>query len=283
MCNYKDYRINADARSSYPSGLSLARGLIPTHEAHIEYGRMNVPQADTTYDLWSGAAAAADTSYNWLTEATTLEVASTSANDAWGGTGATIILIEGLDANRNKISEAVPLTGQTPASTTKSFLRINKLLTPWCGSLQYNEGNIWVGASGTTWSDGAPTTYAEKLGHIAQQRGESTQAIYSVPLGYKAVITFASGSISKSVNKAADLELWVRDYEVNSYNNLSPWLNQLFLGLTSTGSSFIKLENTYAMREVPSGSDIKLTINGNFASSDAMGRFAIIEYKDDEC
>src|SRR5210317_1223973 len=58
------------------------------------------------------------TDYTFPTAAGTASVVSSAADTS-------TVLIQGLDANYNQISESVVLTGTTPVVTSASFLRIN--------------------------------------------------------------------------------------------------------------------------------------------------------------
>lgn len=116
---------------------------------------------------------------NFLSTASTLEVSSSSASDATGGTGAVTIVIEGLDANRDAMSETVTMTGQTSAVTVKYFLRINRVYVASAGTTGTNVGDIYVHLSAT--SSGVPSTATAVYGMIQNGAGSSKAAIYSTP------------------------------------------------------------------------------------------------------
>ena len=88
--------------------------------------------------------------------ADTINIASTSTNDTSAGTGARTILIRGLDANWEPLTETITLTGQAPVTTTNNFYRINKLVVLTVGSLGFNEGDIYVSTNTETFSSGIP-------------------------------------------------------------------------------------------------------------------------------
>jgi len=64
--------------------------------------------------------------------------------DVGGGTGARTVVINGIDASFNKISETIGLTGTTPVITTLQYLNINNFLVTVVGSGGSNAGTILV-------------------------------------------------------------------------------------------------------------------------------------------
>lgn len=116
---------------------------------------------------------------NFLTTASTLEISSSSEADATGGTGAVTIVLEGLDANRDVISETVTMTGQTSAVTVKYFLRINKMYVATSGTTGTNVGDIYCHLSTTT--AGVPDTATAVYSMIQFGAGSSKAAVYSTP------------------------------------------------------------------------------------------------------
>ena len=105
----------------------------------------------------------------------------TSASDA----GVTV-LINGLDANYNQISESIALTGAnyTGVNTTNSYLRINSMIitaVPTAGTS--NVGTIKLQDTGKT------ITYAQ----INIGIGRTQSAIYTVPNGFTFYLKRAQG------------------------------------------------------------------------------------------
>jgi hypothetical protein len=96
-----------------------------------------------------------------------------------------LVLIDGLDANYEEISEVLMLNGQTGRETLLEYLRINAM-TVLTDSPQ---GNISLGTGTAT--AGVPTnTY----GYIHAGDNITNAAVYTVPAGY--TLRLASGSIS---------------------------------------------------------------------------------------
>ena len=124
--------------------------------------------------------------YPFQSTAQTLEVLSSSVNDTSVGTGARTVLISGLDANYNTITEVKTLNGVTPVTTTNQFLRVNIFTTTSSGSTGYNEGNITLRVAG----GGNVQNYIE-LGY-----GFGRTAVYTVPAGFTFFMTSAVFSVN---------------------------------------------------------------------------------------
>lgn len=96
-----------------------------------------------------------------------------------------LVLIDGLDANYDEISEVLMLNGQTGRQTSLEYLRINTM-TVLTDSPQ---GDIALGTGVAT--AGVP---ANTYGFIHAGDNITSAAVYTVPAGY--TLRLASGSIS---------------------------------------------------------------------------------------
>jgi len=149
-----------------PFDLQVSRGQIYGHSSLTIFGyNTNItattsPQA-TPAPIWENAAA-----YVYPTTATTMTVVSTSTSDVCN------MLISGLDANFNSISEVIRVNGTTGVTTAKSYLRINNLslLTAPSGYIT-NQGTITVKQS------------TNVVAQINVGIGKSQSTIYTVPAG----------------------------------------------------------------------------------------------------
>lgn len=145
-----------------PFDLQVARGQIQGHSTVNIYG-FQVSVTTTNIPVWEVAGA-----YAYPASATTMHLAS-SVNTGDDLSGTTII-IRGLDANYEQISETLALTGTTVAVTTKSYLRINSMAVT-AGS---PTGTITLKNTANS------VTYAQ----INPSIGRSQMSIYTVPAGY---------------------------------------------------------------------------------------------------
>lgn len=127
--------------------------------------------------------------FNIMTSADTLDVVSSSANDVnTTGSGAQQILIIGIDANSDEISETVNLNGVTTVTTTNSFLGVNRAYVISSGSSNSNEGTITIDdTSGTV---GTQAT-------IPANQGVTQQCIFHTPINHK----FLADWLVTNVNK----------------------------------------------------------------------------------
>jgi hypothetical protein len=136
-----------------------------------QYGLSKVLTVDVAADVWQHSS-----NLSFLSSAERLSIVSTSANDAVGGTGASYILVDGVDNDYGILSEAVILTGTTPVLTTNSFLRVNRIRVVASGSTKANVGVITATAQSA----------ATVQGYVAAAYGISQQSFFTVPAGYTA-------------------------------------------------------------------------------------------------
>lgn len=121
-----------------------------------------------------------NTLYSFPPSASLMTLYSTSELDT-----SQAVLVEGLDANYEEISEVLILNGQTGRQSTQQYLRINAM-TVLTDSPQ---GDIAFGTGGAT--AGVPVnTY----GFIKAGDNITNSAVYTVPAGY--TLRLSSGSIS---------------------------------------------------------------------------------------
>jgi hypothetical protein len=281
MANNDIFNIQAQKQSYYPFDLALARDLVPHHTYILKYGRLTMPTTAVEYDLWTGAASGF-ASYPWPTAPVTLEIASTSANDTLEGTGARKVTLEGLDANYVQQTEEIELNGQTPVAATGTYIRMHRAYVTEVGSLESNEGSIWIADDTTTWTTGEPATDAYKLANIAAGEGQTEMAIYTIPAGYCGYFTTTTASMIATLNKSCALKYSVRAYNAASNNNYESWRNLGILGLSSAGDSV----ETY-IPDVPlrfgAKTDIKLSATTDFTGEDVNARFTMYLVEEDPC
>lgn len=101
--------------------------------------------------------------YVFPVSASTMSLVSTSTSDT-----AVTVLILGLDADYNQISETHTLTGTTPIITTNSFFRINDM----------------VCTAGNAVGDITLSVGANVYSKILAGNGRDQKAVYTVPAGY---------------------------------------------------------------------------------------------------
>lgn len=173
--------------------LQIARGQIQGHSTVNIYG-FQTSVTTSNIPVWEVAGA-----YAYPASATTMHLASTvnTGPDLSG----TTILIQGLDANYDQISESVALTGTTVAITTKSFLRINSMSV----SAGVPTGTI------TLKNLADSVTYAQ----INPTIGRTQMSIYTVPAGY----TFYLSRVDAYTSANGSSADWVQYRNVQTLSN----------------------------------------------------------------
>lgn len=170
--------------------LQVARGHVPGHRSVTVFG-FNGDVDTTEVAVWP-----LHSMINFPDTALQMKVSSTSASDTSDGTGARTVLIQGLDANHDEISEVVTLTGQTAVLTTQSFLHINYAMVATAGSGLSAAGDIYIGTGTVT--AGVPATV---YGIIKFNYNNTTTGSYTVPAGHTAYLMqglFSAGQASGS-------------------------------------------------------------------------------------
>lgn len=119
-----------------------------------------------------------DEQYTFPTTQSTVTVSSTSNNDTLGGTGVTQVIVIGTDINYNDVRETVDMNGQSGTTTVNQYYRINTLQVVGAGSLEVNDGDIYIGTGALT--AGVPDTI---INHGTAGSNKLTTGVYSVPVG----------------------------------------------------------------------------------------------------
>jgi hypothetical protein len=182
--------------TSEPFELQVARGQVAYHKLIYKFGH-NQTVGQTEETIWSPGGL-----YSYPAAATTMTVSSTSAADAAAGTGARTVQLFGLDTNYNEISETVTMNGQTPVTTTKSYLRINRGVVLTAGSGGENAGNIYAGTGTVT--AGVPANIYLNINGLGDN--QTLMCLWTVPAGYTAYMTQYTVSTGTSSNTPAVLE-----------------------------------------------------------------------------
>ena len=149
---------------------------------------------------------------------TTVQVASTSSDDASGGDGLKAVGLLGLDSNGDVQSELIVLDGTTPVTSAGTYSAINGLRglsLPGLevGVLNENQGHLYVGNGSFT--GGTPDDTIYFSGEIGHNRG--TTAYYTVPAGHTFIprqsITNsdANKEIDIQTETSADGVFWVKE------------------------------------------------------------------------
>jgi hypothetical protein len=169
-----------------PFELQVARGQISYHESFCQFG-INTAVGTSNETVWIGS-----NTYTFPAAAAVMKISSSSNDDDAAGTGARTVLVDGLNANHERVTEVVSLDGQTQVDTTNSYIRVNKMIVLTAGSGGTSVGNIYAGTGAAV--SGVPPTVVNQTGILAN---ETESGFYSVPAGHTAFInmwTMSSGN-----------------------------------------------------------------------------------------
>ena len=173
---------NAQQTISLPWGIGIQRGNYPNITGWEASGYL--PDVGSTYEtVWDGGGI-----YAYPSSATTMTATSqdsTPAND----NGVEVIIV-GLDANYEELTETITLAGSGTATTQGEFLRINRAYVN-NGQAPGDDIDITSGV----------TTYAK----ITYPYNTTQQAIYTVPKHKRAYLAYASISLEKQKEVVAKL------------------------------------------------------------------------------
>lgn len=158
-----------------PFALQVSRGQIPGHSPLYIFGFQTAVDS-TAIPIWENAAA-----YVYPTSATVMTVVSDSASD----NTAASVLIQGLDAGYNPVSETIALNGVTGVTTANKYFRINNLYLASAGTGQMNNVGTITVKQGTN-----------VVAQINPTVSKSQATIYTVPAGYSFHLMYAGVSTS---------------------------------------------------------------------------------------
>ena len=173
-----------------PFELQVSRGQIQGHRNVTVFG-FN-PDVDTTQvSVWPLPSL-----ITFPAAALQMTVSSASADDTSAGTGARTIVVQGLDANYNEVTETVTMNGQTAVTMTTSMLRVNYAYVATAGSGNSAAGDIYIGTGTVT--TGVPATVYDI---IKFDYNTTITGSYTVPAGYTAYVSqglFSAGQAGGS-------------------------------------------------------------------------------------
>jgi hypothetical protein len=148
------------------SKVEHALGSIPGQTTNTKFGLNSDVDTGGYEVIWSNGGA-----YTIPTGAETLNIASTSANDASGDTGARTVLVSGIDGSGDSVTESVTMDGTADATTSTLFKGVNRLAITSSGSGDTNAGAITATQSSSGYV----------LAHMPTGYSVTQQLIYTVP------------------------------------------------------------------------------------------------------
>ena len=133
-----------------------------------------------------------------LASGETLSIVSSDAQDDSTGTGVRQLIIFGVDANWDLVTEVVALDGTSPVTTSNSFLGVNRMTIFTSGSSNSNVGVITATAS----------TSSNVMAEMPAAQGTTQQCIFYVPKNYQFLTTWLYLEANKSSGGGNPVVSW---------------------------------------------------------------------------
>ena len=174
----------------------VGRGNISGLSLLTKFGRNPaITPASDPEDVWGGGG---EYTGHPVSGAETVDVFSSSADDAAAGTGARTVLLAGLDASGAEQTETVALNGTTAVTSSNTWTRCNRQWVATAGSSYTNAGAITVRHT---------TTTANVFSVMQAGRGQSTIAAYTIPAGKTGYLIGYACSIARTNGSAGAAEM----------------------------------------------------------------------------
>jgi hypothetical protein len=171
-----------------PFDLQVARNQVDGHD-HLDLFGYSTAVGSTAFGpLWEGLTSSGG-NYPFPATAGTISVVSASASDT-----AVTMTINGLDSTFAIQTESVVLTGTTPVVTTKSFLRINSVVTTAGNAV----GNV-------TFTRGSTI-----IAQVNAGLGNTQMSVYTVPKGFTLFLTYYQADGNTTTTSGAYMNTRIR-------------------------------------------------------------------------
>lgn len=263
---------SGDPFHSIPSDfyLEVRKGNVSGHSIVQKFGAIQNVTTTLTPVTTSGA-------YPTPTSPVALELVSTSAQDATGGTGAITVTVEGISNTNGAWTEevqTVTMNGLTAVALPNSMLRVYRMYVASSGSY----------ASATTPSHNSTITLRVSGGGATWQQitsngtfglAQSEIAVYTVPKGYTAY--FLSKNVSVEDSKTANVFLFVRD---NADDVTSPYAPMRVKELERNLSASSSKKPTAPLLSIPGGSDVGFMAQSTSTTTSLSIEFELLLVED---
>lgn len=244
--------------------LLISMGCFPGLSGINKFGTN--PLVGTTFEnMWEQGGI-----WTKLTSATTLAVSSSSTDDTSAGVGTRTLIVEGLGSNYLEISETVTMNGQTPVITSNTFLFVNRAYSKTAGTSHLNVGDLYIADDSVTHTTGIPDTASLVQAKVGANKGQTQQAIYTIPAGKTAYLTsiFLVSGASKIV-----------DFEFHIINN-NTGVHRISFEGEETNSDFSEVYNPY--KAIPEMSTINVHAKVDVGTAKISAVFDIILVDNEE-
>jgi len=191
----QDFDATVVRPTSYNTEVALGR-----RQGHVLWNKFGYNE---DVDIGTEVVASWGGTFTPITTASVLSIVSTDAADdgAPAGTGCNSVVIYGLDANRDEVTEVVTLNGTTPVVTTSTWLGVNRVAMFLCGTGKVNAGVITV-----TETAGGSTMAQMPIGG-----GVTQQCIFYVPRNHNFIMEwlYANSLRQSGADPKVTIKIWV--------------------------------------------------------------------------
>ena len=161
------------------SNIIIAANNLVGYTGVHKYGGVFGTSTSGNSTIWTSAEESGINLYPWDLEANTVTIASTSAVD-----GANTVIVEGLNANYDYLSESITLNGSSDVTGSQQFLRVNRAYM----ANTTNIGRIDIKNSGNDVIVSA----------IKASTGQTMQCFYTIPRNKTGYLFNLNASASKN-------------------------------------------------------------------------------------
>jgi len=248
----------------------VAKGNIPGHTSDNKFGRNIEVDSGVTADVWDGGhtVASGGTSLIWLapTAARIHTIASTSANDDTGGTGANSVKINYLpDWDTGEATETV--TGDLNAGIAMSN-----------AAVMINRMEVIIQSTSTTTNAGEITATAATDSTVTARirigQGQTQTAIYGIPSTQKLKIGRFYANVNKAGGAAGLLDTTML---ANTAPDTNPteFITKHTFGLQTVGTSAFTIPY-YVPKKIDGPAIVKVQVASNTNDMDVSAGFDFV-------
>jgi len=258
----KNLSLNQDADALATRGTNfeqeIAEGSRGGYKIIQKFGRnSDIDTGTVPEDVWNGGGV-----YTGFPVSTveTLDVFSSSANDAAAGSGARTVRLFGLDANGDEQTEDVTLDGTNPVTTSNTWFRMNRAICLTSGSSNqaFNAGEITARHT---------TTTANVFMVMPASTNQTTIAAYTIPAGKTGYFKRLQVDVSRANTANINGAIWVRE------SGSTPRLIRQYSGSNAVEHN----DDPYGGLKLPALTDIAVKVTSTSANNtDVSARFDII-------
>lgn len=235
--------------------VGIELGDVSGYSARKKFGRIQ-NLATAFKEIWPE-----NINYPFPTSASIRTVSSTNANDTVAGTGGRTVLIKGLDANYDEVTEIVNLNGLSASNTVNSYIRINEFQLLTAGSSGSHIGTLYLGSG--TLTAGKPATVLGLIDFVlGTPQAISQQAIFTVPRGKTAIVTQIETFTDQADNA-------IQSLKVKPFGGVNTYYGTTFTYQAVYASEFKAIE-------IPEKSDISLVAAASSGIVNVTGRMDLI-------